>query len=91
VPNGTGIIKNVSNALKDGLSTPLEFAHQLMIGAQHGIITEFVLPAIMVITLIMENVKLQPFFVNKLILMEVANHVIMVMSSIINNAGLFLN
>jgi hypothetical protein len=62
-----------------------------MIGAQHGIITEFVLPAIMVITLIMENVKLQPFFVNKLILMEVANHVIMVMSSIINNAGLFLN
>jgi len=77
VPNGTGIIKNVSNALKDGLSTLLEFAHQLMIGAQHGTTMEFVLLAIMDTTLIMANAKLRLSFVNNLILMEVANLVIM--------------
>ncbi len=91
VLNGIGITKNVLLALKDGLLTLLEPAHQLMTIVLIMTIMVLVLHATMVINYMMINVTLLILSVNNQMLMDHVNYVTMVMLSIINNLGQSLN
>ena len=63
--NGTGTIKNASNAHSDGFSAMMVSANKLMTTALPGLLTVNVPPATLDMQLIMENVRFITFSVKQ--------------------------